>query len=358
MEQTMSGIAIAFLKKENNKMRNNLIIGILIFSVILISGCHKKNRPPHTPYTPSGPTVGIINKNYNYSSLAIDPDGDSVALRFNWEDVDTSGWTELVPTGQMVSMSYYWLIADSYYVRAQAKDKKDNISEWSLPHIVKIVANLPPNTPSIPAGPSIGYIDSTYQFFSSGIDPDEDSVLIRFEFGDGDTSEWSFLFNSGGRVSIEYSWSGAGVYLIRAQARDRKGLISNWSEAHLIIVITTTLNHPPDTPSVPDGPSFCFLDSSYSFSSCAYDPDGDYVTIRFDWGDGDTSNWSNFVPGGDSVFMFHSWHGSAHYPRHVRAQAMDTRSYKSDWSDFLIVNLLESALKEERGRIVPARPGN
>lgn len=331
------------------------IIIVVILPFIILPGCRKKNHPPYAPYTPQGPSYGLINETYNFSSLAIDPDGDSVAIRFDWGDNDTSDWSELVPTDGMVSMSYSWSMPDTYYVKAQAKDKNDNISEWSLPLIIKIVENFPPNTPSIPSGPSIGYIDSAYQFFSSGIDPDEDSVLIRFEFGDGDTSEWSFLFASGGGVMIEYSWHGAGIYLIRTQAQDRKGLISDWSEAHLIIVIAATLNHPPNAPSEPAGPSSCFLDSSYSFSSFASDPDEDYVAIRFDWGDGDTSNWSNFVPSGNLVSMSYSWHGSARYARHIRAQAMDMRGLKSDWSDFHIVNLHEPPLNKEQGRIIPAR---
>jgi len=188
-------------------MKYNLIkiTNLIILSVILIPGCHKKNRPPYTPYTPSGPSTGKVNTIYNFSSLAIDPDEDSVAIMFDWGDGDTSAWSSRLATGEEVSMSHAWSDSGTYYVKAQAKDEKELTSEWSLPFLIKIVENLPPNTPSIPFGPSIGYIDSTYQFSSSAIDPDVDSIAIRFDWGDGDTSDWSNFVPSGESVTMSHS---------------------------------------------------------------------------------------------------------------------------------------------------------
>ncbi|MFB0510175.1 MAG: PKD domain-containing protein [bacterium] len=221
-------------------MKYNLIkiTNLIILSVILIPGCHKKNRPPYTPYTPSGPSTGKVNTIYNFSSLAIDPDEDSVAIMFDWGDEDTSAWSSRLATGEEVSMSHAWSDSGTYYVKAQAKDEKELTSEWSLPFLIKIVENLPPNTPSIPFGPSIGYIDSTYQFFSSAIDPDVDSIAIRFDWGDGDTSDWSNFVPSGESVTMSHSWNASEIYRIKTQAMDMRGLTSEWSLPYSINIRT------------------------------------------------------------------------------------------------------------------------
>lgn len=89
-------------------------------------------------------------------------------------------------------------------------------------------------------------------------------------------------------------------------------------------------NHAPDTPAVPSGPTSCAVGVSYTFSSSATDPDGDSVSIRFDWGDGDTSAWSAYVPSGDSVAVTHSWSVPGTF--NVRVQAKDRDSVMAAWS--------------------------
>ncbi len=54
------------------------------------------------------------------------------------------------------------------------------------------------------------------------------------------------------------------------------------------------------------------------------------VSIRFAWGDGDTSDWSAFVAPGESVSMDHKWTVPDTYT--VTAQARDTGNARSPWS--------------------------
>ena len=114
------------------------IISIIIFLAVLTPGCRKKNHPPYAPYTPRGSSNGLVNESYDFSTLAIDPDYDSVAIRFDWGNGDTSDWSKLVTTDQIVTTSYIWTLPNTYYIKAQAKDNKENLSEWSLPHYVTI----------------------------------------------------------------------------------------------------------------------------------------------------------------------------------------------------------------------------
>ncbi|MEO0019638.1 MAG: PKD domain-containing protein [candidate division WOR-3 bacterium] len=98
--------------------------------------------------------------------------------------------------------------------------------------------NIAPDKPTTPSGPSIGSINVSYQFSSTATDPDGDSIAIRFSWGDGDTSDWSALVPSGDTVTLSHFWQTAGTYNIQAQARDAKGILSPWSEAHQIAIIS------------------------------------------------------------------------------------------------------------------------
>ena len=93
-----------------------------------------------------------------------------------------------------------------------------------------------PDIPSIPFGPSRGGINTDYTFTSSADDPDGDSLTIRFAWGDNDTSNWSSWRASGDSVLMTHSWSNVGSYSIKAQAKDKKDVTSDWSEVHQIVI--------------------------------------------------------------------------------------------------------------------------
>ena len=96
--------------------------------------------------------------------------------------------------------------------------------------------NHAPDPPVALTGPALGYIDSTYSFTTSASDPDADSVFIRFDWGNGDTSDWSLLAASGETVACAYSWPDSTTFQVSAQAMDIGGLRSVWSASHQVHV--------------------------------------------------------------------------------------------------------------------------
>ena len=88
----------------------------------------------------------------------------------------------------------------------------------------------------MPAGPDTGYVDSTYEFMTAGGDPNGDSIMFQFDWGDGDTSAWSAPVAESAAVRMTHSWTAAGNYQIRARAKDPKNLMSDWSGAHNLAV--------------------------------------------------------------------------------------------------------------------------
>ena len=91
-------------------------------------------------------------------------------------------------------------------------------------------------------------------------------------------------------------------------------------------------NEAPTTPSAPSGPSSGEVDNTYSFSTSSSDPDGDSITYRFDWGDGNTSSWG-------SSSQSHSWSSEDTYQ--IKVQAKDDHGATSSWSSSSSISISE-----------------
>ncbi len=96
--------------------------------------------------------------------------------------------------------------------------------------------NSAPNTPDRPSGEFIGEAGVKYKYTTSTIDPDNDIVWYKWDWGDGFYSDWLGPYESGEKVNAVYSWS-ADCYLIRVKAKDIRGQESNWSEPLEVVMI-------------------------------------------------------------------------------------------------------------------------
>jgi outer membrane protein assembly factor BamB len=292
-------------------------------ALVAVSSC--KNRPPAIPQAPDGPANCYPDKQYTYTAAATDPNGDNVAVRFNWGDSTISDWTDWTASGVEVTLIHAWTDTGTYQVKAQAQDKKLLNSDWSAALPVQVLPR--PETPAVPTGPTVCYKDTAYVFKSVTTDRFGDSVSIRFDWG-RDTSDWSPFVASGESVAMSFAWLDAGPYEVTAQARDPRLHTTDWSDG---LAVDVVLRAGPNTPTVPSGPVRGGQDTTYAFSASATHPQSIHVAIRFDWGDGDTSVWSDFMASGEPVSMGHPWSAPGAYG--VRAQAKDTGNALSGWSD-------------------------
>ncbi len=114
---------------------------VLIFLVVIgaIIGCKRetKNNAPEIPAI-SGPDSAAVEQAITFTATSTDPDGDSIAIRFDWGDGAISDWSNFVLSGQSVSMSHTYSTTGTYYVKAQAKDINGAISDWSSTHKIVI----------------------------------------------------------------------------------------------------------------------------------------------------------------------------------------------------------------------------
>jgi len=108
-------------------------------------------------------------------------------------------------------------------------------------------------------------------------------------------------------------------------------------------------NTPPTPPTQPTGKTFIRRSVTYTYTSSAFDPDNDNIRLRFDWGDGTYSNWTDYVPTNTTISLSHTWRNVSSYNISVIAQ--DEHGANSSWSDTLSVTISPAASKKEKSII-------
>jgi|GEM_PF-647933 outer membrane protein assembly factor BamB len=134
-----------------------------------------------------------------------------------------------------------------------------------------------------------------------------------------------------------------------AQGRGRKSHRNGIQHALLIVsallLVGSICKKPPRVPDKPTGPSMVQKGAVAAYSTKTTDASGSEVRYQFEWGDGTTSAWSEFVTQ-DSLFS--DTHAFTHTGAlRVRARAQNLKNATSGWSDTLRVNVLagETTLK-------------
>ena len=97
-------------------------------------------KPPYKP-TINGPTRVKPLTEYNYTSSAVDPEGDQVYYLFKWGPFTNSGWLGPYGSGEICEANNSWIIPGTYGVQVKAKDEGGLESEWSEPLSVAVPKN-------------------------------------------------------------------------------------------------------------------------------------------------------------------------------------------------------------------------
>lgn len=195
--------------------------------------------------------------------------------------------------------------------------------------VVACTPDKSPTVPAAPAGPDSGQVGGWYGYSTTSTSPNNDSIRIAFDWNDGFVDTMS-LDPSGTVFADSHAWIVAGHYNVKAVALDQEGRVSAWSAAHPM-VINAANKMPPVTPAAPDGPSTGVRNIAVTFTAVTTDPDGESLSYRFDWDyRNEKSDWTGYVPSGQSASYSYSWNRVGTYD--VRVQARDTDGHVSAWS--------------------------
>jgi hypothetical protein len=159
---------------------------------------------------------------------------------------------------------------------------------------------FPPSPPVI-HGPHTGEVYIDYEFWTDPItDPAGDAVYCRWDWGDGNITDWEGPYSSDSIVSASHAWTQKGCYDIRTELKGVGGS-SGWSEPYMISIIQ---NQPPVANF-----TYTITDLSVYFdASSSYDPDGEILVWYWTFGDacsgqGETINHTYAQPGRYNVTL-------------------------------------------------------
>ncbi len=240
-----------------------------------------ENAPPNgTIDQPSTDVTIAPGDTVVFTGSASDPDGDDVTVLWDFGDGSTS--TMLAPG------AHVYASAGVYSVTFTATDDQDLADPTPATRTITVEgANAPPNgTIDQPSTDVTIAPGDTVVFAGSTSDPDGDNVTVLWNFGDGSTST---MLAPGAHV-----YASAGVYSVTLTATDDQGLADPTPATRTITV--EAANSPPEGTIVqPTGNVTITEGASVSFSGSVSDPDGDTVTVLWDFGDGISS--TNLNPG-------------------------------------------------------------
>jgi len=195
--------------------------------MLVLLGCAEVPLIP----TMEGPDTCSANAPATFSVQSSDPNGRNVAYCLGWGDGTRAKWTDYFPNNQPVEATHTYTGPGVFSVTVRAMDEAGHESDWAPPWFLSVLYRAP-GRPSVLAGPDSGYHNTPYEFAAQSTDSAGRKVAIRFDWGDGDTSDWSDSVASGAEVSISHAFMDTGSYIVRAQARSAAGDTSAWSFPH------------------------------------------------------------------------------------------------------------------------------
>jgi hypothetical protein len=204
---------------ETNETNNNLTIPVP--HGVMISGTvYKKENSEIIPFE------GVINLNqYNKDSLS------DFGYRNYRSDANGHYNMSLYPKEPLGETHIYDIMASNNSMNLKIIGESHPVKAGENTTVDFIIEGLPPNKPYTPFGRGLGKINSTYRFFSSTTDADDDDIYYKFKWGDGTYSDWFGPYASDEKVSASHTWSKTGIYSIEVVSKDSLGMLSKWSDS-------------------------------------------------------------------------------------------------------------------------------
>ena len=190
--------------------------------------------PPDQPTKPVGPSLGIWNIQYSFTSSATEPDNEQIFYLFDWGDGANSGWIGPYTSGAVVTASHVWTVLGTYDVKVKARDTWGATSIWSEPLVVTITDNTPPEIPQI-TGPGEGKPGSQYRYNLLTTDAQAHEISYFIDWGDGTNSTWLGPYVSGTQIHVNHAWSEKGTFAVKAKAKDSMGAESDWGTLEVVM---------------------------------------------------------------------------------------------------------------------------
>ena len=173
-------------------------------------------------------------------------------------------------------------------------------------------------------GPYYGDPGVEYEYTFELIDPEDDQIWFRIDWGDGDITDWEGPYDPGTIVTKTHTWMGQGLFNVKTKSKDRWD--DSWWSTGFPVRIG---NWPPDPPEV-SGPKNGNINQVLTYNFITADFEGEDVYYYVEWGDGTHDDWFGPYPSGQEVSASHMWSEDNIYE--IRAKAKDIQDLEGEWS--------------------------
>jgi len=164
-----------------------------------------------------------IKINYEPSQLG---DIEEASLQmYEWDIYSAQGerWILLEESGVNINDNYVWANVTHFSIFAPLGEE---------------ITNQPPSPPAMPSGLSSIYAGYSWNYTTNTTDPEGHDIFYKWDWGDGNISDWIGPFTSGTIDEESHIWTIPSTYDIKVKAKDDPdgdgdpvdGLESDWSE--------------------------------------------------------------------------------------------------------------------------------
>ncbi len=224
--------------------------------------------------TPEQPVIGVafrVDASQSYDRPSAGP-----ITKYSWK------WGDNTPDTTGVSVQHTYALAGRFTITLTVSDSATPPNTDTATKTVTIAATVPPTgginhapTASLVISPAQGSINDEFTFDASGSkDADSDPLAYRFNFGDGNETE----FVSEKIVTHEYDK--AGSYVVRLTVRDDQNASVDITSS--VSVLGLDGGNSPPVALIGTGPRTGSAPVTLNFDGrISYDPDGD--PLIYEW---------------------------------------------------------------------------
>jgi len=312
----------------------------------------EENFPPSATVESVTPNPASVNSTVNATIIGRDPEGKFVKVKVDWGDGEiTSYHHKWIKSGERYNLTHTYSSVGVYNIKAMAKDYTNLEGEWSADFPLEvgeetINENMPPFAFFEMISKEQLTVNEVLNVSVIGIDPENSSVQLKIDWGDGSSTDFSQAMPSEQLWEKSYSYSDPGSYGIKVQAKDQEGNLGEWSEEIQIEVIENTNeeNSAPNAYIENISGDTIQVNDIIELDCIGSDPEGGAVKVKIDWGDGEMSDFSDWLPSGELFHDSHQYTSSGIYQ--VKVVAQDEPGLTGDWSEGSKIVVIDETVQE------------
>jgi len=183
------------------------------------------NVPPVADASANEPYTSLVEESIIFNgSRSYDSDGTIINWNWNFDDGNND-------TGEIVTYAYS--IPGIYNVTLKVTDDQGAVDVYYTSVVIN-ECNIPPSNPTL-KGPTSGNINAIYLFTVVSADPDNDMIRYIVDWGDETNNTLTDFVQNNTLVNVTHKWETAGVYIVKAYAKDKNNATSDINENIVII---------------------------------------------------------------------------------------------------------------------------